>query len=137
MGVSAYRCENSGQINDYYEFYDAVGKGAFGVVRVVSNKVTGDKRAVKLIEKSKCQTSASLAEEIRILQKLDHPNVVRFFEFFQDNAYYYLVTEYCQGGDLLTKVSQQRQFNENIAAMIMKQIFSAVEYCHANKIVHR
>ncbi len=63
--------------------------------------------------------------------------MVRFFEFFQDDTYYYLVTEYCQGGDLLTKISKLRSFNEKIAAMIMKQILSAVEYCHNINVVHR
>lgn len=62
---------------------------------------------------------------------------MRFFEFFQDDTSYYLVTEYCQGGDLLTKISKLRTFNEKMAALIMKQIFSAVEYCHNMKIVHR
>lgn len=47
------------------------------------------------------------------------------------------MTEYCKGGDLLSKVSKQKVFTDKIASSVMKQILSAVEYCHTNKIVHR
>lgn len=62
---------------------------------------------------------------------------MRFYEFYSDEMYYYLVTEYCEGGDLLKKMAAQRFFSEKKAAIIMKQIMAAVEYCHKNKIVHR
>ncbi len=135
--IDRFRCENVGQIDKYYDLMETIGKGAFGIVRIAKELTTGDLRAVKIIDKVKCQTSACLSEEIRILQKLDHPNVVRFFEFFQDSTACYLVTEYCRGGDLLTKIATQRAFSEKMATLIMKQILSAVEYCHSNNIVHR
>lgn len=63
--------------------------------------------------------------------------MMRFYEFYSDEMYYYLVTEYCEGGDLLKKMASQRYFSEKNAANIMRQILAAVEYCHKNKIVHR
>ena len=63
--------------------------------------------------------------------------MVRFYEFFQDEKKYYLVTEYCKGGDLLTKMTTQKFFTDKIVSRIMNQILSAVEYCHRNKIAHR
>jgi len=136
-GFSNFRCENTGNLEDSYELLEAIGKGAFGIVRVVLDRSTNEKRAVKIIDKTKCDITVAFSEEISILQKLDHPNVVRFFEFFQDAKNFYLVTEYCKGGDLLTKLSEERTFSERMASNILKQVFSAVEYCHRNNIVHR
>ena len=63
--------------------------------------------------------------------------MLRFFEFYQDDKYYYLVTEYCAGGDLLSKTQELASLTEHAAAKIMKQILSAVDYCHKKRIIHR
>jgi len=63
--------------------------------------------------------------------------VVRFYEFYQDEKNYYMVQEYCRGGDLLTKITDQKFFTDKMASRIINQILSAVEYCHSSKIVHR
>jgi serine/threonine protein kinase len=73
--------------------------------------------------------------------------VLRFYEYYQDNEYYYLVTEYvfsaykrdrlCVGGDLLSKLADQKQFTEVTASNIIKQVLSALDYCHKNNIIHR
>jgi len=62
---------------------------------------------------------------------------MRIIEFYQDEAKMYIVTEFYEGGELLDRLAKKNQFTENQAAVIMKQIFSAVNYCHKNKIVHR
>ncbi len=62
---------------------------------------------------------------------------MRLYEFFQDSRNYYLVTEYCAGGELLNKILSLKSFSERIAAAVMKQLLSAVAYCHAKNVVHR
>ncbi|MDR3548127.1 MAG: protein kinase [Candidatus Pacebacteria bacterium] len=62
---------------------------------------------------------------------------MRFFEYYQDAMNYYLVTEYCEGGDLLSKLRVCRKLAESTAAGVIKQILAAVEYCHKNNIIHR
>lgn len=62
---------------------------------------------------------------------------MRLYEFYTDEWYYYIVTEYCEGGDLLTMLTEKREISEREAARIMRQILAAVEYCHRKKIVHR
>ena len=62
---------------------------------------------------------------------------MRLFEFAQDAKNYYLVTEYCDGGELLAKILANRFFSERIAARVMFQLLSAVVYCHSQKVVHR
>lgn len=63
--------------------------------------------------------------------------MVRFYEFYSDDWYYYIVTEYCEGGDLLTMLSKRGDISEKEASKIMRQIFAAIEYCHTRNIVHR
>lgn len=63
--------------------------------------------------------------------------MLRLYEFYQDSASYYLVTEYCSGGDLMKKLEEDIYYPETQVGPIMEQVFSAVEYCHRCKVVHR
>jgi len=58
-------------------------------------------------------------------------------EFFEDEKYFYIVTELCIGGELFDHVIDETRLNEREAAEVLKQIFSAIFYCHSKKIVHR
>ena len=71
------------------------------------------------------------------MKKLDHPNILRLYEIFQDDKKYYLVTELCTGGELFEELLKQGKFSEAEAALIINQVLEAVSYCHANNIVHR
>ena len=84
-------------------------------------------------------------EEVNNLITLDHPNIMKLYELFQDNKNYYLVTEYIvfliwrylSGGELFEKIRTMTHFSERIAADFMKQLLSAVYYFHDKRIVHR
>lgn len=75
--------------------------------------------------------------EIDIMRQLDHPNIVRLFEVFQDEKRFYLVTELCNGGELFDEITKRSHFSEQDAATIIKQVLSAVGYCHSKSICHR
>jgi calcium-dependent protein kinase len=62
---------------------------------------------------------------------------VRLYEVFQDDKRYYLVTELCTGGELFDEITNRSHFSEQDAAVILKQVLSAVKYCHVKNIVHR
>eukprot|EP00826_Nyctotherus_ovalis_P055976 TRINITY_DN748_c0_g13_i1.p1 TRINITY_DN748_c0_g13~~TRINITY_DN748_c0_g13_i1.p1 ORF type:complete len:416 (-),score=149.56 TRINITY_DN748_c0_g13_i1:109-1356(-) len=79
----------------------------------------------------------SLMQEIAILKSLDHPNIVKLNEFFTDERYYYLVTEFVEGGELFDEITRRKFMTERTAAHIMKQLLSTIVYCHKRKIVHR
>jgi calcium-dependent protein kinase len=70
-------------------------------------------------------------------KRLDHPNIIRLFEVFEDSTLLYLVMELCTGGELFDRIVKSGHFSEYYAATIMKQIFSAVSYCHRNNVMHR
>lgn len=125
-------------IEDSYTFAKApIGRGTYGIVNLATHKLTKQERAVKSILKSKIQNLGKFKEELEILRTLDHPNVVKLYEWFEDEKNFYLVMEYCSGGELFDRIKGEGQFTENEAKNIFKQIMTAVHYCHSNKIVHR
>ena len=80
-----------------------------------------------------------LRQEIRIMAKLDHPNILRLHECFEDAKQIHLVLELCTGGELLERLHQQagHHYTEKVACQFIKTMVSAVRYCHENGIVHR
>ena len=76
-------------------------------------------------------------QEITILQTLDHPNVLKLFEYFEDEKNVYLVTEACRGGELFDRIIENEFFSEQTAAKIFKQIMQSINYCHNMGIAHR
>lgn len=126
-------------IRKIYSFEKVLGKGNYGVVRLASLKSDPtSKFAIKIIEKERIKNKLFLLErEVSILLKLDHPNIISFIETYQDFKYYYLVMEYCSGGELLDRIVKSKHLNEAECCKIMKKLFSAVNYIHHKKIAHR
>lgn len=139
VDVSKFVTEAKGDIQDRYLVQAVIGKGAYGEVRMVKDKITHDLRAMKVIPKESCSgtSSAAINNEIQVLKSLDHPNIIKIYEFYQDDINYYLITEFCSGGELYDRIIAMKNFCEAKAAQLMKQILSAVTYCHSRKIVHR
>lgn len=132
--------KNYSKICDEYKLLDYIGKGACGVVQKVQHIVTNDLRAMKIISKSNfldiCEEKR-LNKEVEILKKLDHPNILKIYDFYIDSRNYYIITEYCRGGELFDKITEFGLFSEKTAAIIMKQILQGVAYCHSKGIAHR
>ena len=78
------------------------------------NRKTNVVRAVKIIKKESLDAKEKVRffQEIEILRQLDHPNIVRLYEIFQDEKRYYLVTELCTGGELFEEITKRTSFNE-------------------------
>jgi calcium-dependent protein kinase len=71
------------------------------------------------------------------LKELDHPNIVKIFEFFECEKRYYLVQEICKGGELFEEVLKRGKFTERDSAVLIKQILQCMNYTHSSNIVHR
>lgn len=78
-----------------------------------------------------------LSYEIDILKNLDHPNIMKLYEIFEDKQNIYLVSELCLGGELFDEIITRNFFNETDAVSIMQQLLSAICYCHQKKVAHR
>jgi len=81
-------------------------------VFVATEKGTGVKRAIKCIEKKKVKNQERFKTEIDIMIKLDHPNVIKLYETYEDTKYLYLVMELCEGGELFDKIVDAGKFGE-------------------------
>ena len=138
---SGFIGKRKGFIHDSYDFLSKLGSGAFGSVRLAVHRATGQKRAVKTIKKSKIsedmREKSQFFNEVDILRQTDHPNIVRLYEFYEDEENYHLVLEYVSGGELFDYIIKSKHLSEAVSANFMKQILSAVAYCHKNSIVHR
>jgi calcium-dependent protein kinase len=88
---------NKNDIHKVYKFGRELGKGSYGSVYTGVNAKTGQTRAIKSIKK--IVESPKLREkffhEVNCLRKMDHPNIIKIFEVFEDAEYFYLVTELC------------------------------------------
>ena len=95
--------KQSGNPLDYYDIIKKLGKGTFGTVYKVMHKNTGVVRAMKVIPKNnlKCGfTDEDIIQEINILKKLEHPHIIKIYEFYTFKKNYYLINEFCSDGDL-------------------------------------
>jgi len=140
-----------------YLLLEELGRGSFGIVRKCRrrrcqrqhhNKEEPEEpepeedRALKTILKSKVDDPNTLRDEINILLTLDHPNIIKLYEVYEDDEHVYLVTELCTGGELYDRVvqkmrNQQGTFTEIDAARILRSIIDGIAYCHTKGIVHR
>ena len=81
--------------------------------------------------------SSAINKEINILKNLDHPNIIKVYEFYQSEKYVYIINELCTGGELFDKIVDVKHFSESVACNIMRQLLSAVAYCHEKGVIHR
>ena len=130
--------KNRLELTEEYEPEGKLGVGGYGQVYLVRHKKMNLLRAMKVIPVKSKTSGEKTDEEIELLKQLDHPNIVKLFEYFSDNDKYYLITEYCKGGDLFDLINKKKKFSELSAAYIMFQIFRALIYCHnTHHLVHR
>ncbi|EPT27057.1 calcium-dependent protein kinase CDPK2 [Toxoplasma gondii ME49] len=134
---SAFILANTGPITNYYTVSKTIGRGTWGEVKLVIDNGTGARRAAKKIPKCYVEDADRFRQEIEIMKSLDHPNIVRLYETFEDMTDFYLVMEYCTGGELFDRLVHQGVFTEALACRIMRQILAAVAYCHAHRVAHR
>ena len=123
-------------IFDEYEIKEKLGEGAYGCVYKVEQKSTHFLRAVKALKKDNIDYD-EFSNEMELLRALDHPNIIKLFDCYQDKRYYYMVEEYCSGGDLFDYIQKEKFFTEKKAGMIFNQLLSAVNHLHKKNIVHR
>ena len=123
----------------FYEELEELGSGFYGVVkkvRLIKNPEII--RAMKIIPEENILQGegASLIDEIEILKNLQHPNIMKVYESFVDNHNYYIVSELCDQGHLLSKLEKLGKMDQIVVKFLMDQIFNAVAYLHSQNIMH-
>ena len=130
---------NSDPENDYKKI-EKLGQGACGVVYEIKNRITDIVRAMKIVKKNSkrsIEEEKEILNEENILRTMDHPNIVKIFEFYSNDENYSIIMEYCKGGSLIKEIMANGPFDENYTAYVMYQIFSAIHYYNGLNIIHR
>lgn len=136
---SYYIRQNMKSPMEVYIKIEYIGEGSFGSVVKVMHYLTKEIRAMKIIQRDRVAKGISekqIFDEIKILKSLDHPNIIKIYEFFSDDLNYYIVTDYSEYGDLYSYLSRIGNFSERVACNILKQVLSAVSYLHSKNIFH-
>lgn len=123
-----------------YKINGLIGKGAFACVYKAFNPELRRLFAIKCIKKASLQTAKdeeSFQREIDTMAYMNHPGLVKLHNMFEDDDNFYLVLDYCAGGELFDYILQKKRLDEPTAALVFKQIVSAISYCHSMGIAHR
>lgn len=124
----------------HFDLHRAVGKGAFGKVRVVEHKPTKQLYALKYIDKARCikqKAVSNIIQERRLLEEIDHPFIVNLRFAFQDDENCFFVLDLMLGGDLRFHMERRANLAENVVLFWTAEIASGLEYLHRQRIIHR
>lgn len=126
------------RFEDAYSNHTVAGKGGFGTVRRVTLKnAKSVVRAAKTVQKEDLQSEELVRREVAILKHLDHPNICRILETYEDEGRIYIVLEFIDGRELFDEIAEWRLLDENVSGGIMQQLFSVLQYCHERNVIHR
>merc|ERR1719159_1861646 len=130
--------DNAGKLHEFYDVdKKKMGEGSYGAVSKAKNKSTGVVRAVKSISKAQMKNMDRFKQEIAIMKMMDHPNIIKLYESFEDHRNIYLIMEICSGGELFDRIIETGHFTEVQAAIVMQQILRGIFYMHEIKLTHR
>ena len=121
-------------LNETYTLGAVIGRGGQGVVYQAWKRTTGEFVAVKTLRPV---SSDSVVTEIELLSKLDHPNIVKYFDVVDEGGRLYVVLEYMENGSLASVRKQFGNFPEAVCAKYVRQVLAGLEYLHGQGVLHR
>uniref|UniRef100_A0A8C6QFS8 Calcium/calmodulin-dependent protein kinase I gamma n=1 Tax=Nannospalax galili TaxID=1026970 RepID=A0A8C6QFS8_NANGA len=124
-------------IRKTFIFMEVLGSGAFSEVFLVKQRATGKLFALKCMKKSPAFRDSSLENEIAVLKRIKHENIVTLEDIYESTTHYYLVMQLVSGGELFDRILERGVYTEKDASVVIQQVLSAVKYLHENGIVHR
>ncbi len=126
--------QEKGNPSKKYKPTKMLGSGSFGAVYEAKNNIFNNTVAMKVIKKDPYNEldEEEIRNEIDILKKLSHPNIVKIYEFYISKSHYYIITEFCKEGELFSYI--KNKYSENQLAVLFYQVFSGLWYLHDNKI---
>nr|XP_021484860.1 putative sperm motility kinase W [Meriones unguiculatus] len=123
-------------LKSQYQVLLPIGQGAFGCVRLGYHRLTGTLVAIKTVENNKKNLRWIFTEKA-ILEKLEHPYIIRLYQFIISEKEVHYVTEFAPGGNLFRIVKDNGRMQEGEAKKVLGQILAAIKYCHNLDVVHR
>ena len=125
----------------FYKYGRLIGQGAFGKVNLGLNVLSGRVVAIKSFNKKNFDMNSDFIKKIiyetNLMKKLNHKNVTKILEMFEDDKYILIIMEYINGGNLFSFVKKRRKLSEKISKFLFKQIILGLQHIHSHNIVHR
>ncbi|XP_049625992.1 serine/threonine-protein kinase DCLK2 isoform X2 [Suncus etruscus] len=137
-GVNGNRCSDSSTLLGKYKIGKVIGDGNFAVVKECTDRSTGKEFALKIIDKAKCCGKEHLIEnEVSILRRVKHPNIIMLVEEMETALELFLVMELVKGGDLFDAITSSTKYTERDGSAMVYNLANALRYLHGLSIVHR
>ncbi|XP_026876355.1 calcium/calmodulin-dependent protein kinase type 1D [Electrophorus electricus] len=125
-------------IKKIFEFKEILGTGAFSEVVLAQERSTGKMFAVKCIPKKALKgKESSIENEIAVLRKIKHENIVALEDIYESSDHLYLIMQLVSGGELFDRIVEKGFYTEKDASTLIRQVLDAVNYLHSMGIVHR
>ena len=124
---------------DQYIIEEKLGEGIFGTVKLATHKITKEKVAIKILNKSRITKAQKtlLSRELSILKKMNHFNIIKLYSIIETESIIYLIQEYSSGKELSDYIQNHSKIDEKEICKFFQQIISGIEYIHNMGIAHR
>ncbi|XP_031416153.1 maternal embryonic leucine zipper kinase [Clupea harengus] len=130
--------DDTADLLNYYEVYDTIGSGGFAKVKLGRHILTGEKVAIKIMEKKDLGDDLPRVKtEIEAMKNLSHQHVCRLYHVIETLSRIYMVLEYCPGGELFDYIIAKDRLSEEETRVFFRQIVSALAYVHSKGYAHR
>ncbi|XP_073458909.1 serine/threonine-protein kinase BRSK2-like isoform X5 [Lithobates pipiens] len=138
-GIHPYQQQQHAQYVGPYRLEKTLGKGQTGLVKLGVHCITGQKVAIKIVNREKLSESVlmKVEREIAILKLIEHPHVLKLHDVYENKKYLYLVLEHVSGGELFDYLVKKGRLTPKEARKFFRQIISALDFCHSYSICHR
>jgi serine/threonine protein kinase len=122
-----------------YTIKQTIGYGTYGIIKLATHNQTGESVAIKVTNYYEHTYKSLLTTKSEMLLNLSHPNIIKFYDIFHDEAssYTFIIQEYSSGGELYHSLQKKFRYNQNDLSIIVYQLINGVEYLHKKNIVHR
>jgi len=123
-----------------YNIQATIGEGTYGKVKYATHILTNQPVAIKFINKNRLLRPGDterIQNEMKVMTELNHPNILKAYEIFEDESYYYIVMERAEKGDLFNYIGQKGRLTLDEATFIYYQLVNAISYLQKNNISHR
>lgn len=126
-------------IHAKYDIGQVLGTGGYATVRQAVDKTDGSVVALKMMNRENLDANAekNIRSEVSLLQSLNHPNIVRGHDFYEEPKMFYFVLEKVDGGELFDRIVKKTHYNEKEARDLVKVLLNGIKYCHDRNIAHR
>ena len=123
-----------------YKYIKTIGEGTFGKVKLAVHTLTGEKVAIKILQKNLIKDKNEynrIEKEIKYLKLFNHPNIIQIYEVIESSSSFYIIMEYAQGGELFNYIVEKEKLTEKETSFYFYQIIQGVKEIHNKKICHR